>query len=272
MKIASAIGKNFNFPLDKIDEYNIKYIQRHTFDDLLKFVSENKDKRINIEFEKNDIDIYKIEILCGINSNIHIRLNSFNSDLINQYKEKGIKFFFNMPVCSYSELDWYLTSGTTDIYIYNDLCFNLSEVSKQCKEKNISIRMVLNRIPSSFSLRGQMCTSPIFRPEDYDLLSLYIDTAEFDCYNQNGVYDYGKFKIYYKNWFDKKKWDGDLSSLNLDLAMDFPNQSISPDFTNFKINCKHKCSMSLSNKCNNCKLLYSQGIRNKNQDLVYERN
>lgn len=250
MKIAAPVTSNMPFDIADLDELNVRYTDRHKFEDILKLVKANKEKRINLRMD-NIIQNDELEILFAMNNNIHIRLMPEQLYMYKDMDKIEIPYFFDMPVYSYVALKWVLDkTNATDIYIYDDLCYNLPEIKKICSENNVSIRMILNKIPSTFGPVGELETAPIFRPEDKDMLDMYIDTAEFDCYKNDDVYEWNKFNVYYKRWFVIKEWKDELSLLEDDIKFDFPNQSVPLNFTNFKISCRHRCTI---NNCKKCK-------------------
>ena len=141
----------------------------------------------------------------------------------------------------------------TDIYIYDDLCYNIPNISKQCKQNNIDIRLILNTIPSTAPDAGDNLISPIFTPRDKDILNEYIDTIEFDCYidEDRTQYNWNVFNVLYEVWFKDKDWYGDLRSLNKDLNFYLPVYSTLPTFSEKRISCGRRCAMA--NSCHRCK-------------------
>ena len=104
-----------------------------------------------------------------------------------QLQQNNIKFFFGkeLPITSFTLLDEMFANGVSDIYIADDLCYNLAKVSKRCKEKGVQIRLILNRIPITSLLAYDDVRAPIFSPRHYEELNKYIDVAEFDCYYED---------------------------------------------------------------------------------------
>lgn len=97
-------------------------------------------------------------------------------------QELGIKFYFSpdFPIVNFRLLDYVIQLGVTDVYIMDDLCYNLEKVRAAADKANVRIRLILNRIPSMLLNKGENVRSPIFIPETVDELSKYIDTVEFD--------------------------------------------------------------------------------------------
>lgn len=103
--------------------------------------------------------------------------------LIELLKQKKINFYFDTSyVCSNFVLfAAMIAMGVSDIYAYDDLFYNLKKVSKTCKEHNIQIRTVLNRVASTSPGKGFDIRGPFITPRDMNVLEEYIDVAEFDC-------------------------------------------------------------------------------------------
>ena len=79
--------------------------------------------------------------------------------------------------------------GTTDIYPYDTLWYNMDVVAQRCQENNVNIRLVLNEIPTLQPNAGEDYRSPIFTPRDVNMLEEYVDTVEFNCYDKDLYYN-----------------------------------------------------------------------------------
>lgn len=106
-------------------------------------------------------------------------------DYYKKLQELGIKFYFgpDFPIVNYRLLDYAIKLGATDVYIMDDLCYDLKRAHAAAKKANVNIRLVLNHIPSMLINKGEDVRAPIFIPETVDELSKYIDTVEFDSGN-----------------------------------------------------------------------------------------
>lgn len=142
----------------------------------------------------------ELENLCMKYDNIYVRINGEGLPLVPQLKKKNIKFFLDnqLMIYSYSLLEWVFKIHPTDIYIGEELFYNLNEVKKMCDKEGIKLRMVLNRIPVINKAVTSNYSVLAFRPQDYDFLSTYIDTGEFDCGEK---YDWTKVEVLYRKWF-----------------------------------------------------------------------
>lgn len=250
--ISLAIPFKLNHELNSVvQEFNIRFDKnKNSLEKLIDFVQEYPDKRINISFPAG-VHVQTLSTLNKIHDNIFVRLTENDLQCISELKEKECRFFFDvsLSVTNYTNLDAYIKIGVSDIYIADDLCYQLKDVSRYCHSHNVKIRLVLNRIPATSFDKGINYCSPIYRPQDIDLLNLYFDTFEFEC---GDPYDWAKFDVLYRAWFERKNWNGELSEINDDLEMLFPNNSIVPDFTNYKINCGRRCCQRITSPCRKC--------------------
>ena len=126
-----------------------------------------------------------------IHQNIAVRLMGHQFDQVAHLKEIGCKFFFDessIPCYSYGLLDTMINLGVSDIYIYDNLCYHMKHIKEKCEKNNIRTRLTINTIPSVSPDRGEDCKAPVYCPRDADIIEQYIDTIEFDCW-EDGKYN-----------------------------------------------------------------------------------
>lgn len=237
---------------DKISEFNINYSPGlNDFKKLVEFVDMFKDKRVNIRF-KTRINMDDVSILSKYD-NAYIRVESKDFDCVKSMRENGFKFFFDSTVPAYNiaSLDYLVSLGTTDVYLYDDLMYVMDDIKKYCGKKDIGTRIILNKIPSilDYNKLGYDARDVIPRPEDKKYLDEYFDTCEFDC---GEPYDWHLFNVLQKVWFKDKKWAGDLREINKDLRIEYMNRSILPSISSFKFNCGQRCRMIVDYACDKC--------------------
>ena len=287
MKLATPFQLHCSYE-DVINEWNINYdpykytkndklnqatntVQESQmlFDKLISFVQTYSDKRINIAITDVRIPVNHLITLNKINPNIHIRLNLYQFSYIDKLKKENIKFFFDsdLPVSTFILLDELIRLGVTDVYIADDLCYNLEKVSKRCKKDNIQIRLILNKIPVTTPTAYTDVRAPIFTPRHFEVLDQYIDVAEFDCFynNESDAYNWKVFNVLYKSWFIKHDWYNDLREINKDLEIFYPVRQEMPNFIERKVNCGRKCVYDdICYKCDTvvelANLLYDDGV------------
>lgn len=236
---------------DIASEFNLLFFQsRNKVEDMIEFIQNYKDKRININFPEG-IHMPTLKTLIAVSDNIYVRLKATDIVSIPQLQEENIKFFFDssMAVGNYTTLDAFIRLGVTDIYPVDDLCYEISDVAEYCHNKNIRLRIILNQIPATTFDKGINPRSPIYRPQDIDILNKYYDTFEFECGTN---YDWAKFGVLYRAWFERKHWHGQMSEINDDVHMNFHNDTVYPDYTLYKLTCGRKCNRRIGNYCKKC--------------------
>lgn len=243
---------------EDIGEFNIKFdSNKNSINKLIEFVKEYKDRRINIEFVQK-VDTSVLEVISSIHDDIAVRLTGSDFMYVKELVDNHYKFFFDyhsLSAYNYTILDSLITLGVSDIYISDDLWYDLSDVSNLLNVHNIKLRAVLNRIPSTAFDKGINSRSIILRPQDYNLLSMFIDVFEFDC---GKPYNWNKFSVLLDSWKDGK-WVGDLREINDDLQFFFPNESIVPDYNSFKFRCGHRCMRRPNQPCRKCEQFLAIG-------------
>ena len=254
---------NFN-----IDEFNIKFTKNSSFEELRKFVKEHSSYRINIEFLEENYLVENVIDFCHDFDNVYVRIHPWELKYLAQYDENSINYIFDssMPIYSYSLLEFALGSHTKGIYIMDDLTYNLPEVYKQCNDKGIELRVILDKVPTTNSLTLVCPSVQIYRPQDYDFLSQYYAVGEFSC-DEN---DLNKLEVLYKRWFITHDWDADLEFMNRDLQLPYPTESIPPELTRLRSKCQHRCTMRADNICSKCRRLLLMGYYNADNNLVYK--
>lgn len=237
---------------DVVQEFNLKFNKKeNSLETLLEFAEKYGDTRLNIEFI-GPVNPGTILAVRRVNPETYVRLHPEDMREIKKLQEDEIKFFFNeeYPATSLCMLDSLIELGVSDVYIADDLCYNLPEVSEYCHSKDVGIRTILNRIPSTALNRSFDTKSIVYRPQDRKLLSNYIDTFEFDCGKK--PYDWAKFDVLYRAWFEREHWHGNIQEINDDLDFGFDNDTVFPRFTDYKINCGRRCSQRVTNTCSKC--------------------
>lgn len=252
-------------------EYNITFINKpELFDNLIDFLSWHPQDRFNIKIEDYDewnrevysFDFSKLQTLTRINPNIYIRLTADNAKQYQLLKELGVNFFFDTHAAAinYRTLEELASLGVTDVYIGDDLCYDLKNVRKACDKLGVSLRWVLDEIPGFAQDRTTNPRAPWVTPENINELDQYVDTFEFSEQNS-----WAKLNTLYKIWFIKKRWRENLRALYPELEIDVWNQSMSIDLLKYRFNCRCKCIFgSVCKKCSSnieiANNLYTKGF------------
>ena len=182
-----------------VDELIIEYSEKdNTF---LEFLELYKEKRIiisNIEIKYLYEKIDFFSELCNKYNNIVFLFDYyFNEydDMLKEFQEKGMPYFFNKKINNWDELNGYISLGVSDVYIVEDMGFDLEAVKNAATVAEVRVRAFANVAQSSFNASAAL-KKFFIRPEDIELYSDYIDTIEFfgDTKQQEVLY-----KIYTKD-------------------------------------------------------------------------
>ena len=133
--------------IQEADEWTIVYNSKDTT--LLEFLELHKDKRINLYIKDKEIyeDIKNKKInfdfvkeLCDKYPNIYIKLNA-NFCLENK---PNFRFFYDIQINDGDVLTGVLKSGVTDVYIVENLGFEIDKVAKIATQYNAQVRVYSN--------------------------------------------------------------------------------------------------------------------------------
>lgn len=255
---------------DKVQQYNIFFNpNENDFDTLIDFIQESQDKIINIEY-RNGIDVKTASALSKISDNVRFRLRAEDIQKTSQLREKGCKYFFDnsLAVESWTDLYRFVNDyGVSDVYVCNDLVYQLDKVCEYCHKNQTKVRFVVNRAPLSFPIKGDNFIAPIYRPQDVPVLEkIGIDVIEFDCGNP---YNFDMLKVLYKTYIVKHFWYGQLGEINPDFKdYDMPCPGLTPILADKRSKCGLRCLTG--RPCRTCRNLVTlaQDLRDINAQLA----
>lgn len=224
--------------LEQVDEINIPFNK----DDLLVVIdflnNHPTPQRVNIYIK--DIESMKmIDKLIKIkkenpNFNFALKFAFYDEEInIDKIKEAKIDFYFEVYISEWEKLLEVLNLGVSDVFITEELCFDLKRVASIVHQNNAKIRVFPNVSQKSWKNLPALKTFFI-RPEDLSSYEPYIDVLEM-------YGDRKKHEIYYKIYSKDKKWFGDLSELIIDLDYPLDSRFVIPRFGEKRINCQRKC-------------------------------
>lgn len=221
---------------DEVQEVNIKFnLAEDSYSTLLKFITENTDKRINISFEGVDFDMDMFCSFQNIHSKVFFKLQGYQMEQYGSFQMKGLKFFFDVPVYTWDMLHDVKEIGVSDVYISGELGFDLKRVKEVLD--GINIRVIPNYAQENTMFSPALDHKAFFiRPEDMELYSDYVDT--FELLHDNGLVKLETlFQIYAIDQF----WFGDLADLITGLSISLANEGILDIFGGWRANCGKGC-------------------------------
>ena len=248
------------------DEIIIKYDHfTLALDDFIKY---HKNQRIIIDLldlsareENSDRFNENIELFKQTNekwTNITLRLN-FAEDIarVEQIKDAGLPFYINTPVDNLDTLRYLIDLGVSDVYIANEMGFNLKKVSEFCHNNGVKVRVYPNVAQSGINTYTMDSITKFFiRPDDISAYEEYVDVFEFfgNLVSQDVLYDI----------YSDGRWQGDLNDLILDLNKEINCMNLFPDFGEHRIKCEKRCMID---KCNYCMIADSFAKELKKKDI-----
>lgn len=245
--------------LDQADEYTIKYSKKN--DILITFLEENKDKTINLTIEEklDDVDYKTLKAIYSTFSNFRLRFEFYDSSEIENIVECGVPFFFGNRVNNWDEFLGLIDLGVTDIYIVEDMCFDLERVAEIAQKENVKLRTYANVAQSTWKDTPGIKKFWI-RPEDVSIYEQYIDVIEFFGTPQQAG-------ILLKVYKDIKKWFGPLKEIIIGLEDGLDSRYIVSEFATRRVGCQKNCLKG--GKCRICnRVIELSKVLEKNNLIV----
>ena len=276
MKFNVTYSKNFRH-LQEVEEVTIPF--EHGDIEILTLLKEiPQEQKVNLRMfsfslcglaENADI----LEAAAQVHSNLAVRLTiSQFGPLLNQIKDdikkylidKNIAFYLEIFVSSWDGLVALIELGVSEVFISNQLAFDLERVSLYCRDKNIKVRVIPNiaQAEGMASVQRDTFKSFFIRPEDLDYYENLIDTLEICALNtarESVVYDV------YKN----REWLGDLKDLIEGLDVSVYSKNIPPMFGEKRVFCQKRCYQSRCNLCDNI-LTLAEELKSNKIEIIRE--
>ena len=227
---------------EKADEYTIKYTKKN--DVLIDFLEKNNTKRVNLTIEERVTEA-EMETFVSIYekfSNLVLRFESYDAEIIDLIQKSGIPFFFGNRINNWDEFIGFINLGVSDIYIVEDLCFDLERVAAIAKPAGIRLRTFANVAQSTWKETPEIKKFWI-RPEDISIYENYIDTLEFFGTPQ-------QISVLLKVYKEDKQWFGRLKEIIFGLQSDIDSRFIVQRFAEQRVKCKKDCLKG--GKCQVC--------------------
>lgn len=234
---------------NEVDEITI-YYQNQITPELVEFFEQNKEKRINLYIEDADEFFKKhqykaVAAICEKypEYNISLQFEKFIKEYYDEYLSRAyVPFYYRTRVNNWDTLQGLVALGVSDIYIVEDLCFELPKVSELMHSKNIQVRAFPNVAQSTWDLTSDL-KKFFIRPEDISVYENYIDVLEFFGPSKD-------FEIYYKIYTKDQKWFGKLNEIIIGFNSDLDSRFIIPNFAESRVKCGKNCMKG--GKCQIC--------------------
>ena len=169
----------------------------------------------------------------------------------------AVPFYFGFVIKDYDKLHYVCQKGASEVYIGEELCFDLARVTRVCMQYGVQIRTFPNVAQASVR-SGPALKKFFIRPEDVEEYSEYIDTLEFW-----GPLDR---QVTLLRIYKGGTWFGDLNELILDLNTSLDSRTLVPVFAQARKNCQRKCMKG--GACSICERLQSIGEKLGEQGYI----
>lgn len=244
--------------LEKADEFTIKYTKKN--DVLIDFLENFKDKRINLAIEErlSESELKLLKTICDSYSNLFLKFESYDYDYVEVITESGVPFFFGNRVNNWDEFIGLIDLAVTDIYIVEDLAFELDKVSKIAHAEGVRIRTYPNVAQSSWKDSLDIKKFWI-RPEDINFYEQYVDVCEF----------FGSIEqlpTLLKIYKEDKKWFGLLNEIIIGLKTPLDSRFTHTDFAEKRVRCGKSCQKG--GKCRICDRIVELSYKLKEANLI----
>lgn len=255
--------------IDKVDEILIRYDKNKILELFTQFIPAHLNQRIIVQLiEENNIDtivnnLKKIISIYNENKDIKfdIQLPFYNQKFIEELKDTNLKYFFKAAANSWDKFTGLISQNVSDIYITDELAFELDKVAEIAHKNNIKVRIYPNVAQSRWDKLSDILKFFI-RPEDIEMYEPYVDVCEF--YGDKAQ----QIDTYYKIYQEDKKWFGDLQEIIIGLDSKIDSRYIIPRFAEKRIKCGKDCLKG--GKCEMCKRILDLSKQLENAHLIVQ--
>lgn len=255
--------------IDKVDEILIRYDKNKILELFTQFIPAHLNQRIIVQLiEEDNIDtivnnLKKIISIYNENKDIKfdIQLPFYNQKFIEELKDTNLKYFFKAAANSWDKFTGLISQNVSDIYITDELAFELDKVAEIAHKNNIKVRVYPNVAQSRWDKLSDILKFFI-RPEDIEMYEPYVDVCEF--YGDKAQ----QIDTYYKIYQEDKKWFGDLQEIIIGLDSKIDSRYIIPRFAEKRIKCGKDCLKN--GKCEMCKRILDLSEQLENAHLIVQ--
>ena len=255
--------------IDKVDEILIRYDKNKILELFTQFIPAHLNQRVIVQLiEEDNIDtivnnLKKIISIYNENKDIKfdIQLPFYNQKFIEELKDTNLKYFFKAAANSWDKFTGLISQNVSDIYITDELAFELDKAAEIAHKNNIKVRIYPNVAQSRWDKLSDILKFFI-RPEDIEMYESYVDVCEF--YGDKAQ----QIDTYYKIYQEDKKWFGDLQEIFIGLNSKIDSRYIIPRFAEKRIKCGKDCLKG--GKCEMCKRILDLSEQLENAHLIVQ--
>ena len=223
--------------LNEVDELIIPF--HGTTEQLSVFLKEHANQRIILDIKEEWKSFYGaiLEPIIKEYPNLTLRFQDRQQILDFLQQKIPVSYFLNEVCVEWEKLNEIITFGVSDVYISEQLGFELADVAKFAVAKGVRVRVYPNVAQCSRSKTDDL-KKFFIRPEDVDIYNRrYVSTFEF-YYPENIDINWD---VLYRAYAINKRWRGPLKEIILGLDDEINSTFISPRWAELRMNCKRKC-------------------------------
>ena len=173
----------------------------------------------------------------------------------------NIPFYTGYLAVNFDELNYLCQQGVSEVYVGEDLGFDLKRVKRVANQYSIQVRVFPNVAQSC--IKSTPALKKFFiRPEDVAEYEDCIDTLEFwGTLNRQDILR----KIY-----GRARWMGDLQDIILDFDIHFDSRRIVSEFGKMRKICGRKCMKG--DYCKTCEQVYALSKKMEEKGVIVKNN
>lgn len=243
---------------DKQDEYLVDFMQKHSNQKINLIIRDPLDFCANYEYLKlNTIKLQHPEFNFSICFYAVSIFDLIPAELEKILKKLEMPYFMGLIVTNFDQLQYLLEKGVSEVYLAEDICFDLLRVKRLCSRYGVTVRAFPNVGQCSVKA-GPALKKFFIRPEDVKEYSDVIDTLEFwgTLDRQETLYEI----------YTSGEWFGDLKDLILDFDLSFDSMRIIPGFARARKTCGRKCMKG--DRCTICDRMLSISKLLEERDFI----
>ena len=258
--------------LKEVGEIILKYRPGDTLiDSLTDFLQEHINQRIVLDIADLE-EFFALHEEVELNQLLQMKeIDNWVLRVPNIPTEEQVKklsrfpYFVNSYVDTFEQMQVLLRLGVTDIYVTNELAFDVKELHGYLAGKGVKLRIIPN-IAQSADEAAAAITKFFIRPEDIIEYDPYIDVFEIGLENKKvSSYDI----VAYKAYAIDKIWFGNLAELILKLDEEVESPYLHPNFAKRRLSCHKKCLTG--HPCNICSAYQELSKTLKKAKIMVER-
>lgn len=158
--------------------------------------------------------------------------SEFNAKELRAIAELSMPWFTGKVVTTFDQLNYLLSIGASQVYLAEDICFDLIRARRVCSAHQARIRIFPNVAQASIKTTPAL-KKFFLRPEDMQEYSDCVDVIEFW-----GPLDR---QAVLKRIYEKGRWYGNLKDLILDFNISLDSRRLLNQFGKVRKTCDRKC-------------------------------